>query len=239
MQDRAHYFSESLVDVILGLARAQGHHLTMSHGRNLTARILVGRPYSSAVAAERAGTPARVIIDPERTALLCDELPDDVPAIYALTAIAEHHLFWVDDHLRLVMPISKAVSQGRLTAPPQATWSMVETLLAQHQLTRANVDAVAVLPATLYKGPHLSFVRRGEWWYLVDDVLVEDMHGHLSGCQSVVIDGAMLFVRARGMEHRALAWVFDDGHWAVQWSLHRIANDSDLHLTYEQLVNGG
>lgn len=239
VQHHVHYFSKSLVDFILGLARAHGHQLSLSHGRDLTARVLVDRPYSPAMAAARAGAPPHVLIDAERTARLCDELPNDAPAIQALMAIAEHHLFWVDDHLRLVMPVSKAISQGRLAAPSEATWSMVESLLAQHKLTAANLDAVAVLPATLHRGPHLSFLRRSGWWYLVEDALVEDARGNLSGSQSVVIDGAMLFVRARGMDHHAAAWVFDRGQWSLQWRLHRIANDSDLHLTYEQLANGG
>ncbi|MFK2890827.1 hypothetical protein [Dyella flagellata] len=222
---------------ILGYARSRGLKFSMSHGRDLVAQLLVEKSYSQAMIAKDDGKLDPVSSDEQRQVRLCAKFPMDAAEINELAAIVHHFVFWADDRLKLVMTLGRAVCEGRIDPPPSVTWATIDEFLARHQLSRADVEAVPAGPEFIHRGRHLSFVRRGQWWYLMEDFLLQDAQG-LSGHLSVVVDGVMLFGRGRLPDHSALSWAFGDEHWSLSWRTHRIANDEDLDLTFDELANG-
>lgn len=218
---------------ILGYARSRGLKFSMSHGRDLVAQLLVEKPYSQAMAAEDNGKLDPVSFDEQSQASLCTNFPLDAAAINELAAIVHHFVYWADDRLKLVMTVGKAVREGRIAPTPSISWADVDAFLAYHQLSRADVEAVPAGPEFVRHGRHLSFVRRGQWWYLMDDFLLKHSQG-VSGHLSLVIDGTMLF----GRDHSAVSWVFEDGRWDLRWSMHHIF-EGNVTGKIEGSVNGG
>lgn len=63
-------FSKELVDAIRRVAEEQGLRMPMSKGRDLVSMVLVGRPYSAAIAALRDGKNPSIDMNDDRIAAL-------------------------------------------------------------------------------------------------------------------------------------------------------------------------
>lgn len=231
-------FSKSLVTEILGYASSRGPNFSMSFGRDIVARMLVDKPYAQAMAADKAGKLGPVGFDENRIARLCAEFPNCARDINHLAHIVQHSVFWAKDRLTLVSSLTKAVYQGRAPAPPELSLAAVDGFLADHQLTRADVEFVLAGPTMVHRGRHLTFVRHSGELYLKNDFLLEDVSKQLIGRLSVDVEGMMFFEVSNIRDHYALGWVLENGQWSLQWDLHSIADETDLDLTFEQFANG-
>jgi len=230
-------FSKALVNEILGYANSRGLDLPMSTGRDLVARILVDKPYAQAMAALKAGKLMPASFDETRNGRLQVDFPNSALAIDQLSPIVQHFVLWADDRLRLLSTITKAVAEGRIPAPPHLSLDTVDEFLARQSLSKTDVEIVPDHQFTLYRGKHLSFVRHRGWWYLKYDCLFEDSSGKISGLFSADVCGMTVFGGGSLRDHCALCWVFDNGRWDLHWEVHRVAEESELDLTFDQFVN--
>lgn len=225
-------FSKSLVDQIRAEAVEAGVPMPMSKGRDLVSRMLTGKSFSQAMAADRDGKLVAVSYDEQRNEDLRANGGSLGWAVDRLAPIVQHFALWAEDRLTLLMRATTAIRQRQLPPVPELTWPRLDAWLASQQLGRSDIE---IVQAPWHRGRHLSFVGRGHWWYLVDDQLLEDAHKRITADLTVVLDEAVIF--HPGMDHTALRWDFHDGHWSLAWRLHRIATDDDLELTFEQLAN--
>lgn len=82
-------YSKELVDAIRHAAAQRGIRLSMTRGRDLVSLLLVGRPYSAAISAHRAGKTSPINMDAARIAGLRVQ---HGPIVDDLARVIESHL---------------------------------------------------------------------------------------------------------------------------------------------------
>jgi hypothetical protein len=228
-------FAKIRIDHLRRVAESLGLRWSMSDGRNCVARLLYGRPYASVIAAENAGVLGRSAIHDDearslgkRFGILGGSLVES--ARYAVLEEAE----WAD--VRRVSSTTDAVRAGTLPALPEVSQDMLRRAFAEVEASGGTVQAVTLNPWNLRSGHGDRFVSVGHAVYALEDQVLATGEAFLT----IEMNGTV-FRRFDAWNpdgtHDFLALCYSGGEWSLRWFIHRLVDEDDMSMSYQQRLD--